>query len=150
MAKVLSSSAACGTQVGAGTPAFEKKDSLSVAQLPLVMAAMLAAVPKDVYQSSGSPCGKNAPKTSPTDPHKPSDMETDSTVDAWSADEFLSSSDSDAEAEEVCSRGNSEATLGAGKMAHTPEPINVVAWGGVGLRLLACLQDDSDDEFLAA
>ena len=147
MAKVLSSSAACGTQVGAGTPAFEKKESLSVAQLPIVMAAMLAAVPKAVYQSPGSPCGKNAPNM---DPQKPSDMETDSTVDAWSADEFLSSSDSDAEAEEICSRGDSEATIGAGKMADTPEPINVVAWGGVGLRLLACLQDDSDDEFLAA
>ena len=144
MAKVLSSSAACGTQVGAGTPAFEKKDQITVAQLPIVMAAMLAAVPKAVYQSPGSPCGKNAPNM---DPQKPSDMETDSTVDAWSADEFLSSSDSDAEAEEVCSRGNSEATVGASQKAQTPEPINVAAWGGVGLRLLACLQDDSDDEF---
>ena len=147
MAKVLSSSAACGTQVGAGTPAFEKKDTLSVAQLPIVMAAILAAVPKDVYQSDGSPGGKIAPKRSSTDPQKPSDMETDSTVDAWSADEFLSSSDSDAEAEEVCSRGSSEAVFGTAKKAQSPEPINVVAWGGVGLRLLACLQDDSDDEF---
>ena len=149
MTNVLSS-AVCGTQAGAGTPAFEKTDSLSMAQLPIVMAAMLAAIPKDVYQSSGSPSGKDAPKMSPMDPHKPSDMETDSTVDAWSADESMSSSDSDAEAEEVCSRGNSEATVGAGKIALTPEPINVVAWGGVGLRLLACLQDDSDDEFLVA
>ena len=142
----LSSSAACGTQVGAGTPAFEK-NAVCVAQLPIVMAAMLAAVPKDVFQSSGSPGGKSAQKNSSTDPQKSSDMETDSTVDAWSTDDFLSSSDSDAETEEGVSRGVSEATVGAEKTAQTPEPINVAAWGGVGLRLLACLQDDSDDEF---
>jgi len=140
MAKVFSTSAACGTK-SAGTPAFEKQDVLSVAQLPLVMAAMLAAVPKEVYHSSGSPSGMKAQKSSPTD------METESTVDAWSTDEFSSSSDSDAEAEELCSRGNSEATVGESNTVQTPEPINVVAWGGVGLRMLACLQDDSDDEF---
>ena len=143
MAKVFSTSVACGTK-SAGTPAFEKQDKISVAQLPLVMAAVLAAVPKDVYHSSGSPSGMKAQKSSPTDPPNPSDMETESTVDAWSTDEFSSSSDSDAEAEEICSRGN---TVGEGNTAQTSEPINVVAWGGVGLRMLACLQDDSDDEF---
>ena len=143
MAKILSSSAVCGT----AAPALEKKEKICVAQLPIVMAAMLAAVPTEAYQSSGSP-GRKAQKASSTDPQKSLDMETDSTVDAWSTDELLSSSsDSDAEAEEVCSRGNSEATVGASQKTQTPEPINVAAWGGVGLRLLACLQDDSDDEF---
>ena len=137
MASFLSSYAACGTEIGATTPAIEKREVFSGAQFPIVMAAMLAVIPTGDRQSANA----DAHKPSGSDPQKCADMETDSTLDAWSTNESMSSSsfDSDAEVDEIHSQTNLCASSDA------PEHINVKAWGGVGLRLLACLTDEEDD-----
>ena len=139
MAAILSSHAAFGTEIGATTPAVEKREVLSAAQFPIVMAAMLAVIPAAESQSASA----DAEKSSRSDPQKCADMETDSTLDAWSTNESMSSSDSDVEVDEVHSQTSQTSLCGN---SDAPEHIDVKAWGAVGIRLLACLTDEEDEE----